>query len=684
MVDVLKSLLLSERREKRMVEGTSQAQQEGAPAVDPLLGRTLNDRFRIVSALGAGGMGKVYRAIQLPLERVVAVKVLNPNFPVEKDPAFKRRFMFEASMTARLRHPNTVTVLDYGQTSDGIYFIAMELIDGRTLGELMAQEKTLPWTRAFNIAQQVSRSLREAHNLGVVHRDLKPANVMLVDEDGQDVVKVLDFGLVKSFLDGQDESDVTQAGMFLGSPQYMAPEQARSITDPRSDIYSLGILMYQMLVGRTPFSGKDYLEIIFQHVKELPKRPREAVPLANIPPEVEQVVLKCLEKEPDHRFASMEALLEALRYAARVSSSEGSGIFHARPYGLGATPPPLPNPRPANAEFLQDGVPTQSLPEALPPSAPLFSSQHKRKGGVFPAVRFVGAVVLGFLAVWLLLARVLDHGVSEPLPARAAPVAQPTPEPVPSAPAKIEAPGTPKPVRFHVSSEPSGARVYLDHHEMGVTPTVLELPPGPDGTATAELMFVMAGYPPQSATAGGSGDVVLRQRLQKRVVVRMPSPAPAAVVSPEAAQPHVEPVPLKTAGPAVEKGTPPAPLPVKVAAQPAPPPAAQPAAPPASAAIPGVVSFQYGMTRPTVVDEGRPIVYSREASQARIEGTMVVRCVITLAGAVEHCRSLRAIPLMEQAVLTSVQSRRYKPAEQNGKPLAVDYVMTVRLSAPRR
>ena len=190
-------------------------------AADPLIGRILNDRFRILSPLGSGGMGKVYKAVQTPLDRVVALKILNPNFPAEKDPAFKRRFFLEASLTSKLRHPNTVTVIDYGQTEDGIYFIAMEYMEGQTLAEVLAHEKTLPWRRVLDIAQQICRSLREAHKLGVIHRDLKPANVMLLNEADHDMVKVLDFGLVKSFLvaDGQaGDPEVTQNGVFLGSP----------------------------------------------------------------------------------------------------------------------------------------------------------------------------------------------------------------------------------------------------------------------------------------------------------------------------------------------------------------------------------------------------------------------------------------------------------------------------------
>src|SRR4051812_38951793 len=170
----------------------------GSPGGDSLIGRTLNGRFSITDAIGSGGMGKVYRSMQTPLDRVVALKVLNPSFPSTKDPGFQHRFLREASLTSKLRHPNTVTVIDYGQTDDGIFYIAMEYLEGRTLAQVLTQTGTLSWSRVISITQQVCRSLREAHAMGVVHRDLKPANIMLLNESDQDLVKVLDFGLVKS------------------------------------------------------------------------------------------------------------------------------------------------------------------------------------------------------------------------------------------------------------------------------------------------------------------------------------------------------------------------------------------------------------------------------------------------------------------------------------------------------
>src|SRR3954471_5716709 len=185
-------------------------------APDPLIGKVLNERFKILEPLGVGGMGKVYKAMQSPLERLVALKVLNPKYAGAKDPGFERRFFLEAAMTAKLHHPNTITVHDYGRTEDGMLFIAMEYVEGETLQQLLSKLKTLPWPRALNIVGQIARSLREAHKLGVIHRDLKPANVMVLhEESGSDIVKVLDFGLVKTFLHDAEvpmnQPDLTQA-----------------------------------------------------------------------------------------------------------------------------------------------------------------------------------------------------------------------------------------------------------------------------------------------------------------------------------------------------------------------------------------------------------------------------------------------------------------------------------------
>jgi serine/threonine-protein kinase len=300
---------------------------------DPLIGRVINDRFRIVATIARGGMGKVYRAEQASLGREVALKVLNPNYSGDSDPEFHKRFFLEASITAKLTHPNTVSIFDYGRTDDGIYYIAMELLEGKTLHRAIREAAPFDPARALHIARQICRSLREAHGLGVIHRDLKPANVFLVRHgDESDFVKVLDFGLVKNVQEKGE--DLTQTGLFMGSPKYMSPEQIRGErVDARADIYALGVILYEMLTGKVPFDRSNSVNILMAHVHEPPPPMRNANPNAVVPPAIEQVVMKCLEKEPAARFASMDELLLALKQASTESghdlgiSRELSGQF---------------------------------------------------------------------------------------------------------------------------------------------------------------------------------------------------------------------------------------------------------------------------------------------------------------------------------------------------------------------
>ena len=663
-----------------MLEGDPQGPSASMlPAADPLIGRVLNGRFRIVEPLGSGGMGKVYKANQSPLDRVVALKILNPNFPAEKDPAFKRRFFLEASLTAKLRHPNTVTVIDYGQTDDGIFFIAMEYLEGQTLAEVLAQEKTLNWMRVLDIGQQVCRSLREAHKLGVIHRDLKPANVMLLNEADQDMVKVLDFGLVKSFLGELTPGDpeVTQNGVFLGSPQYMAPEQARNVADPRSDVYSLGILMYQMLTGRPPFLGKDYLEVIFLHMKEPPKRLRDARPGLDVPPEVEAVLLKCLEKDPLARFQSMDELLESIRYAAQISGA--SGIFQDRRSGVHPTPPPLPAVTtgahalsvtpPPEANTMAIDIAEEDAPGAVRARA---LQRLVVIGGLFLAV------LGGFGVTWLFM----SHGPRQPsetaAPVAAAPAPAAAVKPLPPPPTEAPAPVERKMVRFHVSTEPAGAHVFVGRHDLGATPAAFELPAGADGMASAEMVLVLDGYPNQTITSGGSGDVVVSAKLQKKVITRVATPVPLSREEREKERDTAAPVPVAApASPALAVGAPAKPVPPVAATTSAGPPAAA-----GPAALGDVVPFGEGMTRPKLVTPGKPVSYSREAIEARVEGTMIVKCTITVDGQVEKCTVLKTLPFLEEAVLQSLYSSRYSPVTFQGKPVAVGYTFNVRLVPP--
>lgn len=270
--------------------------------IDPLIGRTLDEKYRLDDRIGSGGMGTVYRATHLLIDRPVAIKVLNPRFV--EDEAAQTRFRREARAAGRLQHSNAVAVTDFGRTSDGYVYIVMELLEGRTLRDVLAREAPLDTARAVSIMLQISGAVAAAHEAGIIHRDLKPANIFIVQrKDAPPYVKVLDFGIAKLAADSLDDDDpktLTAVGVMIGTPKYMSPEQCDGgPLTPASDVYSLGIILYEMLTGTTPFTGTSALAIALKHSTQAPRPPREWV--VTIPPAIEEIVLHALEKKPENR-----------------------------------------------------------------------------------------------------------------------------------------------------------------------------------------------------------------------------------------------------------------------------------------------------------------------------------------------------------------------------------------------
>ena len=292
---------------------------------DVLEGTVINGKFRVVSLVATGGMGRIYRAEQAPLGRVVAVKVLRTPAIASETIAseFRKRFFREASILAKLQHANVVTLFDYGRIEgleDERYFMAMEYLSGDTLAIRLKKVQSIPVQESLRILRQIARGLREAHKLGAVHRDLKPSNVMLVsEEDGGEVVKILDFGIGKLLGTTDDDQELTQEGAFLGSPKYIAPEQVNERrVDQRTDVYALGVIAYECLCGRVPFEGQTNLETILAHTNQAVKRMAERSPGAVVPEVVETFVRRCLEKEPARRPQSMEEVLRAIGECERA------------------------------------------------------------------------------------------------------------------------------------------------------------------------------------------------------------------------------------------------------------------------------------------------------------------------------------------------------------------------------
>ncbi|HWC38693.1 MAG TPA: protein kinase, partial [Acidimicrobiales bacterium] len=263
--------------------------------------RILAGRYRLVEFIARGGMAEVWEGHDGLLARRVAVKLPHPH--LGRQEAFRRRFRREAVAAARLSHPNVVAIFDTG-TDDEDNFIVMELVDGPSVRELLVPDRPLPVDRAVSVANQVARALAYAHRQGVVHRDIKPANILIGRDE---MVKVADFGIAKAAL-GDDN---TQTGTALGTARYLAPEQVEGgLADGRSDIYSLGVVLYEMVCGRPPFQADNELALALQHMRADPPPPRSLSPL--VPPWLEGVVLTALAKSPEDRFASANSLCDAL------------------------------------------------------------------------------------------------------------------------------------------------------------------------------------------------------------------------------------------------------------------------------------------------------------------------------------------------------------------------------------
>ncbi len=509
--------------------------EQSSEAGDPLVGKIIHDRFRIIAPIARGGMGAVYKAEQAPLGRLVAIKVLSPKHEEEKDPEFRKRFFLEAATVAKLSHPNTITVFDYGQ-SDGLYFIVMELLDGLTLKAALRRDGAFPPERAVHVVKQICRSLREAHRMNIIHRDMKPGNVMLLEQgDEKDYVKVLDFGLVKE-IDADDEEDLTQAGVFMGSPKYMSPEQIQGErVDARSDIYSVGVIFYEMLTGAPPFVRDKQVQILMDHINA--PVPPLSTPAGRppIPEDVASIVRRCLAKRREERFGGMDELLEALKAVGAAgslglsTSGEGgvsggtpvSGVHTVSGDALRAsssgsvTPPALGATGP---------TPTPSTVSAALPAAAEAAPSGRSGAALTIALSVVCVALAAGIAVALLdpFGGDAPSATESPSPAAGpAPIAAPTTDPpAPADPAPSE-PAAIRSVIVELDSTPPGATVRIGEVEYGPTPAQVELT-GAQAEPGTELTFAFRadGHHDTTVTrtvpADGSLEVSARLRRIRR------------------------------------------------------------------------------------------------------------------------------------------------------------------------
>jgi tRNA A-37 threonylcarbamoyl transferase component Bud32 len=451
-------------------DGTNLTGQPGRTEVlfDRFLGTVIDGRYKIESKLGEGGMGVVYAARHVIIDKRVAIKVLKKEAQTEETAG--QRFIQEARAASRIGHANIVDITDFGTTADGSAYFVMEFLDGKTLGQLLASGP-LPARRALTVATQVARGLLAAHRSGIVHRDLKPDNIFLVERDGQpDAVKVVDFGIAKVQSQGTAER-LTQAGMVLGTPEYMAPEAATGKeTDHRVDEYSLGCILYEMLTGEVPFKGTNSQATLTKHVFEAAVPPSKRRPDLDVPPTLEAVVLRAMAKKPDDRYPSMRELVEALDQAAE---RDGLALPRRAREGRSEQIAAVAEPR----SEAGDGIPTEELP------AP-------RRLGRALALGLAGGGALATvgMAAWMALR---PPASAPPLRAAAATAAA-APAPAVAAPVSpAVAPAAAAEVTLTLRSSPPGAAVLEKGERLGLTPLSLRRPAQ---VRPVTLLFRLAGY----------------------------------------------------------------------------------------------------------------------------------------------------------------------------------------------
>jgi len=417
---------------------TTVPETQPTPGADPLVGMVL-DRYRVLEKIGEGGMGAVYAVEHVMLQKRMAMKLLRAELSSNKD--LVTRFQNEAVAAGRIGQENIVAVTDFGRTPDGLVYFVMEELHGKSLAEVIRAEGGLSMARTMGIAAQVCRALQAAHQAGIVHRDLKPENIILAVREGVvDFVKVLDFGIAKTTEQQPTGTRLTQVGMIVGTPEYMSPEQASGKhVDPRSDVYSLGVVLFEMLTGRLPFNGDNVLHILMKHQTEKPPTLAEARPGTKFSAAVELMIFKALSKRPEDRQQSMaECLGDLQRFADQLRMTQPELML---PPMSGMTPTdPISAARfPSNPPWVQPdwASPTTVTPAAVaPPEDPVgagieaASLRPKRWG------------------LWLVLALVLLAGgglgalaLRGNSPAERMPAPTPTPLPV----AKTEAPLLPPP-----------------------------------------------------------------------------------------------------------------------------------------------------------------------------------------------------------------------------------------------
>jgi serine/threonine-protein kinase len=560
---------------------------------DPLVGRVVGGKFSIESELGQGAMGTVYRARQVTLDKTVAIKVLNRDLATDAN--FADRFSREAKAASRLDHPNSIRVFDFGREPDGLLYLAMEYIQGRDLQAVLSEGAPLLPRAIVEILSQVLAALAVAHDMGVLHRDLKPENIMLVrgvGDDGQpvDIVKVCDFGIAK-ILDAPSPhastevpQKLTTVGLVIGTPAYMSPEQARGqAVDGRSDLYSVGVLLYEMLAGQVPFDGNNPLDVVLKHIGEAPVPPSARASVVDA--RLEAICLRAMAKQPGERFRDAREMRLALREAVGVALPSTRSL-------PGAPEALVAEPRRASGDA-EPGTPASTKP-TLGGVTPLVSASSARRSSTWrvAAALILGSGVAGFL---ILRWQARRHAPTAPA---AAEVRELGSGPTNSIPAALSVPAP---------------QSVLELEAAPVASVIA--PPAPD-------------VHPAPHEAKGRRAKVEAAKVEAAAMAHAAT-APAQPAANEVASPFAQSPSIPTAAAAT---VPAAAAPVTAALPPVPPPPAPPPAPTAAAHATDPASARVDLGEATNTVGATSSSFTRAVSEASAQVTSCYRSAISRTG----------------------------------------------------
>lgn len=482
--------------------GEQRTSTQVEPSTDPYIGRVVDSRYHVEKILGEGGMGVVYRCRHTIIGKKVAMKVLRAD--LARNSEVTERFLNEAKSASSIGNPHIIDISDFGRLPDGSTYFVMEYLEGEALANLVDKGGPVPAARLLHIAEQLAEGLYAAHQAGIVHRDLKPDNIFLIPRAGQDFVKILDFGIAKA---SSTEGKLTQAGQVFGTPHYMSPEQAAgSPLDHRADIYSLGIILYEMACGTVPFDADSFMGILTQHMYKSPPplgsvgaKPQE------VPPGLEAIILKCLSKRPEQRYPTMHALLEDLQRVSADEVPQAAAELMRRPGGFN-----LPQDYFGGSGRLG--------------RRPALEGPAKARWPLYAGLAGLGVTVAAIVF------STGSDAPTAPSPDETAAAAALT---VPSAPPPRErpAPPAPPPSRRQVvlAVAPLDARVYRGAEDLGTSPVVVDLEEGEQVVLRVEK----TGYESTQVVLDGS-QAKLSVALQKKAPT--PSRPPAAPKRPSSSE----------------------------------------------------------------------------------------------------------------------------------------------------